>query len=174
MAATAARGSVEQRAGRIERHGGWWWLAHAAAARARGGHRVDGTKHVAMAVVKRDRISGADEVDLEGDHVAGEEALVELPGAAGDVDGAVLAHAAAEVLQEGGGERGLIESAAAGSGPRFRGWLADKPAMRGAVIVVGDEGIEAHLDVVERGQAPEVVEATGAQRAPEALMRRSA
>jgi hypothetical protein len=46
--------------------------------------------------------------------------------------------------------------------------------MRGVVIVVGDEGIEAHLDVVERGQAPEVVEAAGAQRAPEALMRRSA
>ena len=116
-----------------------------------------------MTVVERDRISGADEVDLEGDHPTGEEALVELPGAARDVDGAVLADAAAAVLQEGGGERELVEGAAAGTGPRLEGRLADESGVRGAVIVVGDEGIEAHLDVVERGQAPEVVEATGAQ-----------
>ena len=122
-----------------------------------------------MAVVERDRIAGADEVLFDGDHPAGEEALVELPGAARDVHGAVLAHAAAEVLQEGGGERGLVEGAAAGAGPRLGRRLANEPAVRGAMVVIGHEGIEAHLHVVERGQVPEMVEASSAQRAPESL-----
>ncbi len=41
--------------------------------------------------------------------------------------------------------------------------------MRGAVVVLVEEGAEAYLHVVQRGQAAEVVEAAGAQRAPEPL-----
>ncbi len=120
---TAGR-SVEQRAGRIEWHSGRSQLWRSAAAGARGGHRIDGTEHVAMAGVERDRIPGANEVVLDGDHAAGEEALVELPGAARHVDGAVFAYAAEEVLQEGGCERGLIECAAASAAPRLGRCLA--------------------------------------------------
>jgi hypothetical protein len=51
-----------------------------------------------MAVVERDRLAGEAGVGGDdGDHAAGEEALVELPDAAVEVDGAVLADATAAV-----------------------------------------------------------------------------
>src|SRR5215208_6306889 len=102
MARLAAGGAVEQRAGRIERHGGRRQLTDAAASGARRGDGIDRLHRVAMAVVQRDGVAGADEVVLNGDDAAGEEALVELPGTAGHVDGAVLADPAAKALQERG------------------------------------------------------------------------
>src|SRR5260221_14419985 len=119
-----------------------------------------------MAVLQRDGIAGADEIVLDGDDAAGEEALVELPGAAGHVDGAVLANAAAKVLQERGGEHRFVDGAALRRGPRLRRRLAEEPAVRREVAVVGAERAEAYLHVVQRGQPAAVVEAAGAQRAP--------
>src|SRR5205085_11283994 len=142
MTLWSAGRAIEQGAGRIERHDGRRHLADAAPSRARRGDRVDGAQRVAMAVVERDGIAGADEVVLDGDDAAGEEALVELPGVARDVDGAVLADAAAKVLEERGGEHRLVDGAALRRGPRVGRRLADEAAVRCEVVVIGDERVE--------------------------------
>lgn len=62
---------------------------------------------VAVSVVKRDRLASEAGVrGDDGDDAAGEEALVELPDVAVEVDRAVLADATAAMDGECGGERG--------------------------------------------------------------------
>ena len=59
-----------------------------------------------MAVVERDGVAGkAGMGGDDGDDAAGEEALVELPDPTVEVDGAVLANAAAAMDGEGCSER---------------------------------------------------------------------
>src|SRR5512141_3528064 len=112
---------IELRAGRIERHrrGGGLGGGARAAGLARG-DGVDGAEHVAAAVVLDDRRGGAAQVDGDGDDGAGEEALVELPGRAGDVERAVLADAAPGVRGERGRELELVDGARARALPRLR------------------------------------------------------
>ena len=120
--------------------------------------------------MERDRIAGEAGVGADdGDDAAGEEALVELPDVAVEVDGAVLADAAAAMDGQRGGERRLVDGAAARAGPRLGRGLAEEAAVRCAVVVLVEERREAHPHVVQRGHAAEVVEAAGAQRAPESL-----
>jgi len=110
-------GLVEQGAGGIERDGGRWHFTAAAAPRARGRDRVGGTQRVPVAVVERDRLAGEAGVGGDdGDDAASEEALVELPDAGVEVDGAVLANATAAMHGERGGERRLVDGAAVRAG----------------------------------------------------------
>jgi hypothetical protein len=86
-----------------------------------------------VAVVERDRIAGEAGVGGDdGDDAAGEEALVELPHATVEVDGAVLADAAAAMDGERSGERRLVDGAATRAGPRLGRGLAEQPAVRRA------------------------------------------
>jgi len=83
VARGTAGGSVEERAGGIERDGRGRRLAAAAAPGAGGRDRIGGTQGIAVSVVERDRIAGEAGVGGDdGDDTAGEEALVELPDAA--------------------------------------------------------------------------------------------
>ena len=103
-----------------------------------------------MAVVERDRLAGeAGVCGDDGDDATGEEALVELPDATIDVDGAVLADTTAAMDGERRGERGLVDGAAGRAGPRVGGRLAVQAAVRRAVVVLVDKRVEADLDVVQ-------------------------
>jgi hypothetical protein len=110
----------------------------------------------------------------DGDDATGEEALVELPDTTVEVDGAVLADATAAMDGERRGERWLVDGAAARAGPRLHWGLAEQPTVRRMVVMLVEKRAEADLHVVQRGESTEVVEAAGAQRAPEPLMRTSA
>ena len=168
MARGPAGALVEQCAGGIERDGRRRDFAATAAAGARSGNRVGRPKGVAVTVVDGDRIAGEAGVrGDDGDDPAGEEALVELPDATVEIDGAVLANSAAVVDGERSSQRRFVDGAALCAGPRVGRRLAEQPAVGRAVIVLIDEGVESDLDVVQRGHAAEMVEAAGAQRAPE-------
>src|SRR5215207_9686811 len=95
MPGRATGETVDQGAGWIEGHrrrGRCGWLAVATG--LAGGDRIDGAEYVAAAVVLDHRCGGAGLVHGDGDERAGEEALVELPRGAVDVERAVLADTA--------------------------------------------------------------------------------
>src|SRR5215510_11709702 len=144
MPGRATGHAVDQDAGRIERdrrRGRRRRLAMAPS--LAGGDRVDGAEHVAVAVVLDDGRGGAGLVDRDGDDGAGEEALVELPRRAVDVERAVLADPAAGARGERGRELVLIDRTGDGLGPLLRGRPAEQPAVGCAVIMLVEERQEA-------------------------------
>src|SRR5512139_3508307 len=84
---------IEQGTGGIEQHGLAAWRLARFAARPAGGDRVDGAEYVAVTVVLDDGRRRAGLVDRDGDERAGEEALVELPRGAVDIECAIAANA---------------------------------------------------------------------------------
>ncbi|HEX7838602.1 MAG TPA: hypothetical protein VF469_14100, partial [Kofleriaceae bacterium] len=109
-------------------------------------NRVSGPQRIAVAVVEHGRLAGESAMrGDDGDDASSEEALVELPDAAVDVDGTVLADAAATMDGERRGERGLVDGAAGRAGPRLRGRLAVEAAVRSAVVVLIEKRREADL-----------------------------
>src|SRR3954470_7086316 len=139
MAGRTTDEAVEERAGWVERHGGVALGHRPLAAGLARGNRVDGAKHVATTVVLDDGCLGAGHVDGDRDHCAGEEALVELPGLAVDVEGAVLAYAAPGVSREGFGERRLVDRARDRAGPDRCRRLAEQAAVRCLVVVLVEQ-----------------------------------
>src|SRR4051794_10510695 len=101
--------AIQQRTGRIERHGPRGRRRARLASRLAGGDSVDGAKHITVAVVLDDRRRGARFVDSDGDHDAGEEALVELPWRAFDVERAITTDTPSDARGERGRERGLVD-----------------------------------------------------------------
>src|ERR687890_782891 len=129
---TVARGttgeSVEERPGWIERHGRRaGWCARLAAGVWRGAGLVDG----------------------DGDDHAGEEALVELPRRAIDVERAVAADASPDACGERDREGGLVDRARGRARPRVAGQLAEQTGVRRAVVVLIEEREQTRLDVVQ-------------------------
>src|SRR5678815_560656 len=123
--------TIDQNARRIEGHrrcGRCGWLAVATG--LAGGDRIDGAEHVAAAVVLDHRRGGAGLVDGDGDERAGEEALVELPRGAVDIERAVLADAATRADGERGRELVLVDRTRDGARPCLGRRPAEQPAVR--------------------------------------------
>lgn len=125
MAGAPPGGLVEQGAGGVEGDGGRRGFATARAAGARRRDRIGRPQWVAVPVVERDGLAGEARVCSDnGDDATGEESLVELPDAAVEIDGAILADAAAAMDGERRCERGLVNGAAGRAGPHLGGRLA--------------------------------------------------
>jgi hypothetical protein len=75
-----------------------------------------------------ERALGAGHIDRDGDEAPGQEALVELPGHASDVERAVLAHATPCANGERGGELGLVDGPRRRADPRVGGWFGSSEA----------------------------------------------
>src|SRR5690606_3172138 len=122
-------------------------------------------------VLEPRRALGVEERAGDGDHLAREEALLELPLDAADAQRSVAADATACA------ERQRVVELALGRGAWLRSLalegleraLAHEAAVRRAVVVAVEPREQAHLHVVERAVLAEVIEALLAQRAPEAL-----
>jgi hypothetical protein len=187
VAGLAAGGAIEKGTRRVEGDdlaGGISALAVVARSTRRPwtvriGNGVDGKQGQTLAVVLDPRgLRGMDQRAGDGDHAAGEEALVELPRLAVDGHRGVAAHATA--LADG--ERGAQHVLGDGVGAAVVLGLVPHGARRATqecgvwrdVVVLVEEGAETDLDVVQRADAAEIVEAGYAERAPEALMPSSA
>src|SRR6185437_7202622 len=134
--------------------------------------RIDGVEHQALALVLDPRrLTGRDEAASDGDDLAGEVALIELPEDAVDRDDVVARDAAPGALGERDAERLLVESALAGGtgGVHLHRALAHQARVGRGVIALVEEGAERGVDVPERGDGAEVIEASLSQRAPESL-----
>ena len=134
--------------------------------------RVDGMKGVAHSLVLDPRgLGGIDHAARDGDEPASEKAQGGLPVLAVHGDGGVAAHAAPDVHGECVAELGLIEAVGArGAAPKTAsGVFPIRPAVRGAVVVLVEEGVEADVEVVQRRERAAEVQASLAERAPEAL-----
>src|SRR5690606_21781570 len=136
------------------------------------GFRIDAAQRERAALVLDAR--GARRVEQrarDGDHLASEEALLELPRDAADAQRSTSAHATA------GPQRQRVVELALGRGARLgtlaleglERALAQQAAVGRAVVVAVEPREQADLHVVERAHGAEVVEALLAQRAPEAL-----
>jgi hypothetical protein len=86
---------------------------------ARVADRVDGMERQVLALVlDPGRGRGVEQATRDGDHAAGEEALVELPVGAVDGDSGVAADAPAGAHGQRGGEGGLVDGLADALGRR--------------------------------------------------------
>ncbi len=133
--------------------------------------RVDGAEDVADPFVLDPRgLGGVDHASGDGDELSGEESLIGLPVLAVHGDGGVTPNASADVHGECVAEFGFIEvvGPCGGGEDRLRR-LAHKRSVRGAMVVLVEEGAEAHVEVVERAEGACEVEAALAEGAPEAL-----
>ena len=134
----------------------------------------------ALLAVLDPRVLGEiDEAAGGGDELAGEEGAVELVERAVDGDGGVTTDAPAHADGEGFAELLLVELVDRGLGGAgrlvdARRGAAEQRGVRGTVVVLVEEGPEADVEVVERGEGPREVQAALAEGAPEAFMRSSA
>jgi len=108
------------------------------------------------------RRRAVDQAAGDGDDAPGEEALIELPVGALDGHRGVAAHTAALSDGERLGELALGNRAALGIkalGINGARGAADEAAVRGGVVVLIDEGEEPDVDVVQRRDGAEEIEA---------------
>src|SRR5690606_17231283 len=117
------------------------------------------------------RALGVEERAGDGDHLAREEALLELPLDAADAQRSVAADATAcaavrRAVELALGRGAWLRSPALDALARA---LAHAAAVRRAVVGAAEPREQAPLHVVERAVLAEVIEALLAQRAPEAL-----
>ena len=134
--------------------------------------RVDGMQRVAHSLVLDPRgLGGIDHAARDGDEPASEKAQGGLPVLTVHGDGGVAAHAAPDVHGECVAQLGFIEAVGArrGGAEDRLGRLSHQAAVRGAVVVLVEEGVEADVEIVQRGDRAAEVQAALAERAPEAL-----
>src|SRR5690606_32097541 len=114
---------------------------------------------------------GVEERATDDDDASGEEARARLEGRAADLERAVAADSAPPMDRERSAERGVIDLLVVTRRGLvdLAGALAHQRGVRRDVVVLREEGEQAHLYVVQASGRAEVIEASLAQRTPEAL-----
>jgi hypothetical protein len=126
---------------------------------------------VAHALVLDPRWLGrVDHASGDGDEPSGKKPQVGLPVVAIHGDGGVAADAPSDMDGESVAEFVFVEVVGSRCGREHGlGRLAHEGPVRGAVVVLVEEGVEADVEVVERAESAGEVQASLAQGAPEAL-----
>src|SRR5690606_947746 len=127
---------------------------------------------VALSLVLDPRVArGVEERATDDDDASGEEARARLEGRAADLERAVAADSAPPMDRERSAERGVIDLLVVTRRGLvdLAGALAHQRGVRRDVVVLREEGEQAHLYVVQASGRAEVIEASLAQRTPEAL-----
>ena len=124
--------------------------------------RVHAADQVALAFVLDPWIGRrVEQRATDDDDAAGKEAGARLEGHAADLECSVAAHAPSAVHGEGCAERCLVDAlvVARGSLVDLAGALAHQRCVRRDVVMLGQEGEQTHLHVVQAARRADVIEA---------------